>query len=170
MPSTMINPALSPLELAAVTAATRRAQTGRSTPLSPEPSLHSEKDGELTWVERVFRHRLRLGALDRPVAVRADYDRVHPLLTGGQHYRAVALTIPFTNGALNFLATYDEHRRLTIDLVDRCPHCQEPVPTEEINCAEDLGDYFLQARDAVGGSPRFRRSLAHTVDCPARGN
>lgn len=170
MPSTTMNPAFNPLERAATTAAIKRAQTGQPAPVGPEPSIHSEEEGELVWVERVFRHRLRLDSLDHPVATRAEYDRVHPLLTGGQHYRAVALTVPFQDSALTFLATYDGHQRLVFDLAAQCPHCRQPVPTEQTNCFEDLGDYLLQARDALGGSPRFRHSPAHSADCPARGN
>ncbi|TGB15484.1 hypothetical protein [Streptomyces sp. MZ04] len=170
MPSTTMNSVFNPLELAAVTAAINRARTGRSAPLGPEPGIHSEKDGELAWVERVLRHRLRLDSLNRPVAVRTEYGCIQPLLTGGQHYRAAVLTVPSRGNALSFLATYDEQRRLSFDLVDLCSLCQQQVPTEEITCFEDLGDYLLQARDALGGSPRFRYSPAHAADCPAHGD
>lgn len=170
MPSTTITPALSPLELAAVTAAMSRARSGRPAPVRPDPRLHHGSDDVLAWVERVLRCRLRLSSFGRPVAIHTEHDRVHPLLPGGQYFRAAVLTIPCEGRALNFLATYDERRRLVFDLVDRCPHCQQPVPTEEIDCFEDLGDYLLQARDALGGSPRFRCSSAHESACPAHGN
>ncbi|MFD7919519.1 hypothetical protein ACFV3R_09870 [Streptomyces sp. NPDC059740] len=166
MPSTTITPALSPLELAAITAALIRARTGRPARVEPDPRLHRGSDDVLAWVERV----LRLSSLGRPIAIHTEHDRVHPLLPGGQYYRAAVLTIPSEGRALNFLATYDERRRLVFDLVDRCPHCRQSVPTQEINCFEDLGDYLLQARDARGGSPRFRYSSAHEPTCPARGN
>lgn len=170
MPSTTISLALSPLEIAAVTAAMTRARNGPAAPAGPDPRLHGGSGDALAWVERVLRSRLRLNAFGHPVAIHTEHDRVHPLLPGGQYYRAAVLTIPCEGRALNFLATYDEQRRLVFDLVDRCPHCRQPVPTEEINCLEDLGDYLLQARDALGGSPRFRYSSAHETACPARGN
>jgi hypothetical protein len=170
MPGTTMNSVLNPLHLAAVTAAMERARTGRSTRPGPDPALHRAEDGELVWLERVLRHRLRLGSLGRPVAVRAEYDRLHPLLAAGRHYRAVALTVPFAHGSVTFLATYNEFRRLVFDLVEKCHRCHQMVPVEEVNCLEDLGDFLLQARDALGGSPRFRDSAAHAAACPARGD
>ncbi|WP_424892363.1 hypothetical protein [Streptomyces sp. XH2] len=169
MPSTMMKPALHPIESAAVQAAMRRARTGRAIPLSPDPSVHVWGD-ELSGVAQVLRHRLRLASLARPVVIRRALDSAHPLLPNGQHYRAIALSIPVDGRALDFLATYNDRRRLTFDLIAPCPRCRKKVPTEEIDCLEDLGDYLLQARDFLGGSPRLRYSPAHTASCPARGD
>lgn len=169
MPSTTMKSPLSHVESAAVDAAMKRARTGQPVPLGPDPAVLSAED-ELAGVARVLRHRLRLDSLNRPVAVRAAHDGVHPLLGGGTHYRAVALSIAFAGTSLDFLATYDDLRRLTFDIVDPCPLCHEPVPTEGIDSAEDLGDYLLKARDALGGSPRFRHSPAHGTGCAARDN
>ncbi|MFD6968757.1 hypothetical protein [Streptomyces sp. NPDC059949] len=169
MPSTTMKSPFNHVESAAVDAAFKRARAGHPAPVGPDPTVLSAED-ELAGVARVLRHRLRLDSLNRPVAIRAAHDTVHPLLAGGTHYRAVALSIAFAERSLNFLATYDDLRRLTFDIVEPCPLCHEPVPTEVIDSAEDLGDYLLQARDALGGSPRFRQSPAHGKGCPARGN
>ncbi|MFJ4003956.1 hypothetical protein ACIPWL_10915 [Streptomyces sp. NPDC090023] len=168
MPSTMRKP-YNDVENAAVEAAMERARTGLTGRLGPDPALHSQ-DTALRWVEAVLRHRLSLLSLGRPVAIRTKDDHTHPLVPDGQCFPAVALSIPFADRALDFLATYDDCRRLTFDVVGPCDHCGEPVPTEEINRLEDLGDYLLHARDAVGGSPRLRTSPAHAAACPARGN
>ncbi|MFE3559845.1 hypothetical protein ACFXKW_34060 [Streptomyces sp. NPDC059193] len=167
MPSTMI-PAFNHVESAAADAAMKRARTGSPLPASADPAVHHERD-EATGVARVLRHRLRLDLLSCPVAIRTAADALHPLLASGRHYRAVALFIPFADRSLDFLATYDDRRRLVFDIVAPCPRCEEPIPTEEINSLEDLGDYLLQARTALGGSPRFRDSPAHTAACSARG-
>lgn len=164
MPSTTRKP-FNPVEAAAVQAAVKRAQTSQSSQIGPDPALHSQ-DTELRWVEAVLRHRLSLNSLGRPVSIRTKDDDTHPLVADGRHFPAVALSIPFADRTLNFLATYDG-RRLTFDLIDLCG---KPVPTEEINSLEDLGDYLLQARDGLGGSPRLRTSPAHADDCLARGN
>lgn len=170
MPGTTTNSVLNPLQLAAVGAAVERARSGAVARPGPDPALHEEKRGELVWLERVLRHRLQLGSLGRPVAVRAEYDRLHPLLAAGRHYRAVALTVPFASNSVTFLATYDAQRRLVFDLVEPCPRCDQPVPVEQVNCLADLGDFVLQARDTLGGSPRYRDSQAHAAACPARGD
>ncbi|MFD0437178.1 hypothetical protein [Streptomyces chartreusis] len=161
------------VESAAVDAAVRRARTGQSIQIGPDPALHRESKGtELHWVGEVLRHRLSLRSLNRPIGIRAKDDDVHPLITDGQAFPAVALSIPFADGALDFLATYDirGRGRLTFDVVVPCDRCQKAVPTEEINSLEDLGDFLLQARDALGGSPRLRTSPAHDANCPARGD
>ncbi|WP_247701187.1 hypothetical protein [Streptomyces sp. RM72] len=168
MPSTM-RKLFTPVEAAAVQAAVERAQTGQAGKIGPDPTLHSE-ESELRWVEAVLRHRLSLHSLGRPVAIRTRDDDTHPLVADGVHFPAVALSIPFTDGTLDFLATYDDRRRLTFDLLAPCDLCGKPVPTEEINSLEDLGDYLLQARDGLGGSPRLRTSPAHAADCLARGD
>ncbi|MFD8947740.1 hypothetical protein ACFV0B_02620 [Streptomyces xanthophaeus] len=168
MPSTMRKP-FNDVEKAAVEAAMERARSGLTGRIGPDPALHSQ-DAELRWVEAVLRHRLSLLSLGRPVAIRTRDDHTHPLVADGRHFPAVALSIPFADGTLNFLATYDDRRRLTFDVVGPCDLCGKPVPTEEINRLEDLGDYLLQTRDALGGSPRFRTSPAHAATCPARGN
>ncbi|MFI6689280.1 hypothetical protein [Streptomyces sp. NPDC050485] len=157
------------VESAAVKAAVKRARTGQPIRLGPDPTLHSQ-DAELHWVREVLRHRLSLHALGRPVSIRANDDNIHPLLADGQHFPAVAVSIPFADKALDFLATYDSHHRLTFDVLAPCDQCRKPVPTEEINCLEDLGDYLLQTRDALGGSPRLRTSPAHIGGCTARGD
>ncbi|MFI5986804.1 hypothetical protein ACIBEA_38825 [Streptomyces sp. NPDC051555] len=167
MPSTMI-PSFNHIESAAADAAMKRARTGSALPAGTDPAVHHEKD-EATGVARVLRHRLRLDSLSTPVAIRTGADALHPLLASGRHYRAVALSIPFAGRSLDFLASYDDRRRLVFDVVASCPCCDEPVPTEGINSLEDLGDYLLQARTALGGSPRFRYSPAHTAVCSARG-
>ncbi|MER5549886.1 hypothetical protein ABT072_47735 [Streptomyces sp. NPDC002589] len=170
MPSTTKKP-FNPVESAAVEAAVRRARTGQSIRIDPDPALHREdKDTELHWVEEVLRHRLALRSLGRPIGIRAKDDDIHPLITAGQHFPAVALSIPFAEGMLDFLATYDGSGRLAFDLLAPCDRCQNPVPTEEINSLEDLGDFLLQARDALGGSPRLRTSPAHIAGCPALGD
>ncbi|MFF4534020.1 hypothetical protein ACFY1P_32725 [Streptomyces sp. NPDC001407] len=169
MPSTTMKPALHHIESAAVQAAMRRARTGQAMPLGPDPAVHLSDD-ELSGMAQVLRHRLRLDTLSRPVVIRRAPDSLHPLLAGGQHYRAIALSIPLGGRALGFLAAYNDRRRLIFDITAPCPHCRESVPTEEINRLEDLGDYLLQARDFLGGSPRFRSSPAHTANCPARGD
>ncbi|RLU82041.1 hypothetical protein CTZ27_31300 [Streptomyces griseocarneus] len=169
MPSTTMKPAFHHIEAAAVQAAMRRARTGRAIPLGPDPAVHLADD-ELAGVAQVLRHRLRLDSLNRPAVIRRAPDSLHPLFTGGQHYRATALSIPLGGRSLGFLATYNDRRRLIFDITDPCPRCRESVPTEEINRLEDLGDYLLQARDFLGGSPRFRYSPAHTAHCPARGD
>ncbi|MFE9121502.1 hypothetical protein [Streptomyces sp. NPDC007172] len=158
-----------PVEVAAVQAAMERAQAGQASQLGPDPALHS-RDDELRWVEAVLRHRLSLHSLGRPIAVRTGDDDTHPLVPDGVRFPAVALSIPFADRTLDFLATYDDRRRLTFDLLAPCDRCSKPVPTEEINSLEDLGDYLLQARDGLGGSPRLRTSPAHAADCPSRGN
>ncbi|MFJ4152857.1 hypothetical protein ACIP10_35510 [Streptomyces galbus] len=158
-----------PIEAAAVRAAVKRAQSGQASRIDPDPVLHSH-DAELQWVEAVLRHRLSLDSLGRPVSIRAKDDDTHPLVADGQHFPAVALSIPFADGTLNFLATYDDDRRLTFDLIGPCDRCGKPVPLEEINCLADLGDHLLQTRDGLGGSPRLRTSAAHADGCPARGN
>ncbi|MEU7075747.1 hypothetical protein AB0B30_37335 [Streptomyces narbonensis] len=167
MPSTTMKP-FNDVETAAVEAALKRAQTGRAAWIGPDPALHSQ-DAELRWVEAVLRHRLSLLTLGRPVAIRTGEDNTHPLVAGGRAFPAVALTIPFADRTLDFLATYNDDGRLTFDVVSPCHCCGKPVPTEEIDRLEDLGDYLLQARDALGGSPRFRTSPAHAAGCPARG-
>ncbi|MFD4612906.1 hypothetical protein ACFWOT_33530 [Streptomyces sp. NPDC058440] len=167
MPSTTRKP-FNPVEAAAVQAAVKRAQTSQASQIGPDPALHSQ-DTELRWVEAVLRHRLSLNSLGRPVSIRTKDDDTHPLVADGRHFPAVALSIPFADRTLSFLATYDV-RRLTFDLIDPCGRCGKPVPTEEINSLEDLGDYLLQARDGLGGSPRLRTSPAHAEDCLARGN
>ncbi|MCX4792024.1 hypothetical protein OG369_43090 [Streptomyces sp. NBC_01221] len=164
MPSTTMKSPFSHVESAAVDAAMKRARTGQPVPLGPDPAVLSAQD-ELAGVARVLRHRLRLDSHNRPVVIRAAHDSVHPLFVGGTHYRAVALSIAFADRSLNFLATYDDLRRLTFDIVALCPLCHEPVPTEEINSSEDLGDYILQARDALGGSRGFPRERGHRVLC-----
>ncbi|MET9835096.1 hypothetical protein ABZ508_10440 [Streptomyces lavendulocolor] len=168
MPSTMRKP-FNYVETAAVQAAMKRARTGQAGQVGPDPALHSE-DAELRWVEAVLRHRLSLHSLDRPVGIRAQNDDTHPLVANGRHFPAVALTIPFADRTLDFLATYNDRGRLTFDVIAPCAQCGKPVPTEEINSLEDLGDYLLQARDTLGGSPRLRTSPAHATDCLARGN
>ncbi|MFD8732320.1 hypothetical protein [Streptomyces sp. NPDC059611] len=168
MPSTM-RKSLNPLEAAAVRASVERAQSGQASQLGPDPALHSH-DAELRWVEAVLRHRLSLRSLSRPIGIRTRADDTHPLLADGVHFPAVALSIPFTDRTLDFLATYDDHGRLTFDLIAACALCGKPVPSEEINSLGDLGDYLLQTRDGLGGSPRLRTSPAHTADCPARGD
>ncbi|MFI1648108.1 hypothetical protein ACH4XT_14380 [Streptomyces avidinii] len=171
MPSTAKNP-LKPfnhVESAAVEAAVRRAQTGQSIPIGPDPALHRDKGTELHWVEAVLRHRLSLRSLNRPIGIRTTHDGVHPLIEDGQHFPAVALSVPFAEGTLDFIAAYDGGR-LVFDLLAPCDRCQQPVPTEEINGLEDLGDFLLQARDALGGSPRLRTSPAHNTDCPSLGD
>ncbi|WP_331731709.1 hypothetical protein [Streptomyces sp. NBC_00073] len=170
MPSTTKKP-LNHVESAAVDTAVRRARTGQSMRIGPDPALHREDKGtELHWVREVLRHRLSGRSLSRPIGIIAKDDDVHPLLMSGQHFPAVALSIPFADGELDFLATYDDSSRLTFDLLAPCDRCRKPVPTEQINSLEDLGDYLLQARDALGGSPRLRTSPAHAVDCPALGD
>ncbi|MGW7198997.1 hypothetical protein [Streptomyces chryseus] len=169
MPSTTKKSSFNHVESAAVDAAMKRAQSGQPVPVGPDPAGLSARD-ELAGVTRVLRHRLGLDSLSRPTVIKSAHDSVHPLLEGGTHYRAVALSIAFAGRSLNFLATYDDLRRLTFDIVAPCPLCHEPVPTEEITSSEDLGDYLLQARDSLGGSPRFRHSPAHGKDCAARGN
>ncbi|MFD8416577.1 hypothetical protein ACFV2Q_33350 [Streptomyces sp. NPDC059650] len=167
MPSTT-RKTFNDIEAAAAEAAVERAKTGQAGPIGPDPALHSQ-DAELRWVETVLRHRLSLLSLSRPVGIRTRDDDTHPLVAEGRHFPAVALSIPFADRTLDFLATYNDRRRLTFDVVSPCDHCGQPVPTEEINCLEDLGDYLLQTRDALGGSPRFRTSPAHAASCPARG-
>nr|AHE39720.1 Hypothetical protein pFRL5_57 [Streptomyces sp. F8] len=105
-----------------------------------------------------------------PVSIRAKDDDIHPLVADGQHFPAVALSIPFADRTLTFLASYDDRRRLVFDLLAPCERCGAPVPAEEINSLEDLGDYLLQARDTLGGSPRLRTSPAHAAGCLARGD
>ncbi|MEU5137052.1 hypothetical protein [Streptomyces californicus] len=168
MPSTMRKP-FNPIESAAVQAAVERAQTGQARQIGPDPALHSH-DAELRWVEAVLRHRLSLQSLGRPIGIRTRDDDSHPLVADGVHFPAVALSISFADRTLDFLATYDDHRRLIFDLLAPCALCGKPVPTEEINSLGDLGDYLLQARDGLGGSPRLRTSPAHTANCPARGD
>ncbi|MFE0774831.1 hypothetical protein [Streptomyces sp. NPDC058861] len=168
MPSTTRKP-FNHVETAAVRAAVKRARTGQTGQIGPDPALHSEDD-ELRWVEAVLRHRLSLRSLDRPVGIRARNDHTHPLVANGRHFPAVALTIPFAGGALDFLASYNDRGRLTFDLIAPCAQCGKPVPTEEVDSLEDLGDYLLQARDMLGGSLRFRTSPAHATDCLVRGN
>jgi hypothetical protein len=168
MPSTMKKP-FNYVESAAVTAAVKRARTGQPAQIGPDPALHSQ-DVELHWVEAVLRHRLLLRSLNRPVSIRAKDDDTHPLVADGQHFPAVALSIPFADKTLTFLASYDDRRRLVFDLLAPCERCGAPVPTEEINSLEDLGDYLLQARDTLGGSPRLRTSPAHAAGCLARGD
>lgn len=168
MPSTTRKP-FNPVEAAAVHAAVERAQTGQASRIGSDPAVHSH-DAELRWVEAVLRHRLSLHTLGRPIGIRARDDDTHPLVADGKHFPAVALSIPFADGALDFLATYDDRRRLTFDLLAPCDQCGKPVPTEEINSLEDLGDYLLQTRDGLGGSPRLRTSPAHAADCLARGD
>ncbi|WP_331729337.1 hypothetical protein OG592_43715 (plasmid) [Streptomyces avidinii] len=168
MPSTMKKP-FNYVETAAVKAAVKRARTGQTVQIGPDPALHSQ-DAELHWVEAVLRHRLSLHSLNRPVSIRTKDDDTHPLIADGRHFPAVALSIPFAETALDFLATYSDHGRLTFDVLTPCDLCGKPVPTEEINSLEDLGDYLLQARDALGGSPRFRASPAHTAGCLALGD
>ncbi|MFD8887497.1 hypothetical protein ACFV0H_34165 [Streptomyces erythrochromogenes] len=172
MPSTTKNPLklFNLVESAAVEAAVRRAQTGQSIRIGPDPALHRDKGTEHRWVEAVLRHRLSLRSLNRPIAIRATDDGVHPLIEDGQHFPAVALSVPFAEGTLDFLATYDGRSRLVFDLLIPCDRCQQPVPTEEINSLEDLGDFLLQTRDALGGSPRLRTSPAHSTGCPALGD
>lgn len=168
MPSTTRTPS-NPIEAAAIQAAVKRAQTGQASRIGPDPALHSH-DTELRWVEAVLRNRLSLNSLGRPVSIRTKDDDTHPLVADGQHFPAVALSIPFADRTLNFLATYDDRRRLTFDLIGPCDRCGKPVPVEEINSLEDLGDHFLQTRDGLGGSPRLRTSPAHADGCLARGN
>ena len=171
MPSTTNKP-LKPfnhVESAAIEAAAKRALTGQSIQIGPDPALHRDKGTELRWVEEVLRHRLSLRSLNRPISIRAKDDGIHPLIQDGQHFPAAALSIPFAEGTLDFLATYDGRGRLVFDLLAPCDRCQKPVPIEEINSLEDLGDFLLQARDALGGSPRLRTSPAHSTGCPALG-
>ncbi|EDY52577.1 hypothetical protein SSCG_05605 [Streptomyces clavuligerus] len=166
MSSTMRHP-FNDVETAAVEAAVKRARSGRS---GPDPALHSQ-DAEHRWVEAVLRHRLSLSSLGRPVAIRAKDDDTHPLVAGGsRHYPAVALSIPFPDRTMNFLATFNNRFRLIFDLVSPCDRCSMAVPTKEINALEDLGDYLLRSRDALGRSPRLRTSPAHAAHCPARGD
>lgn len=172
MPSTTSKP-LKPLnhvEAAAIEAAVKRALTGQSIRIGPDPALHRGKGTELHWLEEVLRHRLSLRSLNRPVSIRAKDDGMHPLIKDGQHFPAAALSLPFPERTLDFLATYDSSGRLVFDLLTPCGRCQKPVPTEEINSLEDLGDFLLQARDALGGSPRLRTSPAHSTGCPALGD
>ncbi|WP_327740596.1 hypothetical protein OG749_47055 (plasmid) [Streptomyces nojiriensis] len=170
MPSTTKKP-FNHVESAAVEAAVRRARTGRSGRIGPDPALHrGDKGTELHSVRDVLRHRLSGRFLRRPIGIIAKDDDVHPLLMSGRHFPAVALSIPFADGSLDFLATYDDSSRLTFDLLAPCDRCQKPVPSEEINSLEDLGDFLLQARDTLGGSPRLRTSPAHTADCVALGD
>ncbi|WP_328372978.1 hypothetical protein OG800_49430 (plasmid) [Streptomyces sp. NBC_00445] len=167
MPRTTAERTLNHIESAAIEAAIRRARTGRPFPLDPDPPVYTVAD-ENTGVARLLRHRLGLGK--HPAVISARDDNVHPLFAGGQHYSAVALRLSHEGWSLNFLATYNDRRRLVFDLVDACPRCDAPVPTEEIGCAEDLGDHLLQTRDTLGCSPRFRDSPAHLAHCPARGD
>ncbi|WNI20173.1 hypothetical protein [Actinacidiphila sp. ITFR-21] len=158
---------MSPIESAAVDAAINRARTRQAVHLAPEPSVHTAPD-EQTGLARLLRHRL--GLANHPAVISGHSDERHMLLPGGIHYPAVALLLSHQGWSLRFLATYNDRRRLVFDVVDTCPYCHEPVPTEEIGRAEDLGDYLLRSRDALGGSPRFRLSPAHAVGCRARGD
>jgi len=166
MPSTLTR-TFNRIESEAVEAAIIRARTGRPVPLAPDPSVISAPD-EHTGVARVLRHRL--GLTKHPAVISPWDDTRHMLLAGGTHYPAIALRLSHEGWFIDFLATYNDRRRLVFDVVEACPRCTEPVPTEEIGRIEDLGDYLLRSRNALGGSPRFRYSPAHTADCPARGD
>ncbi|MEU8544641.1 hypothetical protein AB0C52_32375 [Streptomyces sp. NPDC048717] len=168
MPSTM-RKSFNDVGNAAVEASVERTRSGLAGRIGPDPALRSQS-AELRWAEAVLRHRLSRLSLGRPAAIRTRGDHAHPLVADGRHFPAVALSIPFADRSLDFLATSDDHRRLTFDVVGPCGHCGEPVPTEEINRLEDLGDCLLQTREALGGSPHFRTSPAHAATCPARGD